>query len=65
MLLAVPETQCSVPSAYWSTVEAEPVLKNIKVVREDVTQEQHPEPILAQAPEREQDFFVVPVIIEK
>lgn len=39
--------------------------KNINVVREDVTQEQHPEPILAQAPEREQDFFVVPVIIEK
>jgi aspartyl-tRNA(Asn)/glutamyl-tRNA(Gln) amidotransferase subunit C len=39
--------------------------KNINIVREDVQQRGDIEAILAQAPEREEDFFVVPVIIEK
>ena len=40
------------------------VLKNSNVEREDVMVQPNPEPIRAQAPEREGDFFVVPVIIE-
>jgi aspartyl-tRNA(Asn)/glutamyl-tRNA(Gln) amidotransferase subunit C len=40
------------------------LLKNQNVERKDIVQPCHPEPILAQAPEREGDFFVVPVIIE-
>lgn len=39
--------------------------KNQNVERQDIIQPCNPEPILAQAPEREGDFFVVPVIIEK
>lgn len=40
------------------------ILKNSNVEREDIIQPCNPQPILAQAPEREGDFFVVPVIIE-
>ena len=40
------------------------LLKNQNIEREDSIQPCTPEPILAQAPEREGDFFVVPVIIE-
>ena len=39
--------------------------KNINVFREDVVDTTDYEPILAQAPEREEDFFVVPRIIEQ
>ena len=41
-----------------------PTLKNINMEREDIVVPTDPEPIRAQAPEREGDFFVVPVIIE-
>ncbi|HLC06713.1 MAG TPA: Asp-tRNA(Asn)/Glu-tRNA(Gln) amidotransferase subunit GatC [Candidatus Babeliales bacterium] len=40
------------------------LLKNSNIERDDTIQQCNPEPILAQAPEREGDFFVVPVIIE-
>lgn len=42
----------------------QPSHKNVNVVREDVVVFTHPESFLAQAPEREGDFFVVPKIIE-
>ncbi len=42
-----------------------PSLKNNNVEREDIVIPTNPEPIRAQAPEREGDFFVVPVIIEQ
>lgn len=41
-----------------------PLLKNCNIEREDVVIPTDPQTILAQAPEREGDFFVVPVIIE-
>jgi aspartyl-tRNA(Asn)/glutamyl-tRNA(Gln) amidotransferase subunit C len=41
-----------------------PVLKNSNVEREDIAVACSPEPIRDQAPEREGDYFVVPVIIE-
>lgn len=40
------------------------VIKNRNIEREDTIQECHPQALLAQAPEREDNFFVVPVIIE-
>lgn len=39
-------------------------LKNCNVERDDIVIPTDPQTILAQAPEREGDFFVVPVIIE-
>ena len=44
-------------------VDAE-LLKNENVERDDIVASCNPQSILAQAPEREGDFFVVPVIIE-
>lgn len=41
-----------------------PSLKNSNIEREDIVMPTDPQAILAQAPEREGDFFVVPVIIE-
>ncbi|HEX4068734.1 MAG TPA: Asp-tRNA(Asn)/Glu-tRNA(Gln) amidotransferase subunit GatC [Candidatus Babeliales bacterium] len=41
-----------------------PTLKNKNVEREDIVIPTDVQPILAQAPEREGDYFVVPVIIE-
>lgn len=41
-----------------------PSLKNSNVEREDIVIPTDSQAILAQAPEREGDFFVVPVIIE-
>ena len=41
-----------------------PTLKNSNVERDDIIIPTDPQTILAQAPEREGDFFVVPVIIE-
>ena len=40
------------------------ILKNSNIEREDSIQPCNSQTILAQAPEREGDFFVVPVIIE-
>lgn len=42
----------------------EPSTKQNNVFREDVVVLQDPEPILAQAPEREGNYFVVPKILE-
>jgi Asp-tRNA(Asn)/Glu-tRNA(Gln) amidotransferase C subunit len=42
----------------------EPPVKNVNVFREDVIVQTDPEPILAQAPEREGNYFVVPRILE-
>lgn len=44
--------------------EQEPSSKNINVFREDVVIRTDYEPILAQAPVREETYFVVPVILE-
>jgi aspartyl-tRNA(Asn)/glutamyl-tRNA(Gln) amidotransferase subunit C len=41
-----------------------PIQKNRNIERDDVVIPTDPQTILAQAPEREGDFFVVPVIIE-
>lgn len=38
--------------------------KNCNIVREDVVVRTDPEPLLSQAPEREQNYFVVPMILE-
>jgi len=42
----------------------EPLNKNVNVFREDVIVQVQPETILAQAPEREDDYFVVPAILK-
>lgn len=42
----------------------EPCGKNVNVFREDLVVKQDPKPILAQAPERAGNYFVVPKIIE-
>lgn len=42
----------------------EPSIKNVNVFREDVVVAINPETILCQAPEREENFFIVPAIIE-
>lgn len=38
--------------------------KNVNVFREDVVQPCDPAPILANAPKREENYFVVPVVLE-
>lgn len=38
--------------------------KNVNVMRDDVVIPTNPQPLLAKAPEREDDFFVVPKILE-
>jgi len=43
----------------------EPSNKNVNVFREDVVGKSDSEQILSQAVEREENYFVVPVIIEK
>jgi len=42
----------------------EPSTKKVNVFREDVIAKSDPEAILACAPEREQDYFVVPAVLE-
>ncbi len=42
----------------------EPSTKNVNIFRDDLVIPQDPEPILAQAPEREGNYFVVPVILD-
>jgi aspartyl-tRNA(Asn)/glutamyl-tRNA(Gln) amidotransferase subunit C len=46
-----------------ATDAEEPSTKLVNMFREDVVIKTDSEPILSQAPEREGDFFVVPVII--
>jgi aspartyl-tRNA(Asn)/glutamyl-tRNA(Gln) amidotransferase subunit C len=41
-----------------------PKLKNCNIFREDIVIRTDPKPILSQAPECEQNYFVVPVILE-
>ncbi len=48
-----------------ATSMKEPSTKQVNVFRDDLVVSQDPEPILAQAPEREGNYFVVPVILEK
>ncbi len=43
----------------------EPSIKNVNVFREDVVVKSDPEPILSCSPQREEDYFVVPAILEK
>jgi aspartyl-tRNA(Asn)/glutamyl-tRNA(Gln) amidotransferase subunit C len=47
-----------------ATSMQEPSTKQVNVFRDDLVVPQDPEPILAQAPEREGNYFVVPVILE-
>lgn len=42
----------------------EPVTKNINIMRPDVTIACNSEPLLQRAPEREGNFFVVPMILD-
>ena len=42
----------------------EPSDKNVNVFREDVVVRVAPETILCQAPEREDDYFIVPAILK-
>jgi aspartyl-tRNA(Asn)/glutamyl-tRNA(Gln) amidotransferase subunit C len=42
----------------------EPSMKNVNVMRRDVVILQNPAPILAQAPERAGNYFVVPMILD-
>ncbi len=47
-----------------ATMVSEPSTKQVNVFRDDLVIPQDPAPLLAQAPEREGNFFVVPVILE-
>lgn len=42
----------------------EPSTKNVNVIRKDLSIAQNPAPILAQAPVREGNYFVVPMILD-
>ncbi len=47
-----------------ATTLQEPSTKQVNVFREDVVITQDPEPLLARAPEREGNYYVVPAILE-
>ena len=47
-----------------SGVSQQAPIRNINVMREDVVIPSDPERLLAQAPEREGNYFVVPAILE-
>lgn len=47
-----------------SGVSQEAPVRNVNVFREDVAVPSDPEPILAQAPEREGAYVIVPAILE-
>ncbi len=47
-----------------ATMVEEPCTKNVNIFRDDIVISQDPEPIMAQAPEREGNYFVVPVILD-
>lgn len=46
-------------------MEEQPSNRNINFFREDVVMQENSQDVLARAPEREEDFFVVPSILEK
>lgn len=48
----------------FSDEKQEPSTKNVNVFREDIVSVSDSAAILKRAPEREEDFFVVPAIIE-
>lgn len=48
----------------FATELAEPSTKQVNVFRDDVVVPQNPEPLLALAPEREGNYFVVPAILD-
>ncbi len=41
-----------------------PSIKNVNVFRKDITEPQSPDVLLAQAPEKADRFFVVPMILD-
>jgi aspartyl-tRNA(Asn)/glutamyl-tRNA(Gln) amidotransferase subunit C len=45
-------------------LDEQPSYKNINVMREDVVASSYPEIILSRAPEREENYFVVPRILD-
>lgn len=47
-----------------SGVSQEAPLRNVNVFRQDIATQGNPQELLAQAPEREGDYFVVPAIID-
>lgn len=47
-----------------SGVSQESPVRNINVMREDIAEASNPEILLAQAPEREGNYFVVPAILD-
>jgi aspartyl-tRNA(Asn)/glutamyl-tRNA(Gln) amidotransferase subunit C len=47
-----------------SAEQQEPSVQNVNVFRDDLVQSADASAILKRAPEREEDFFVVPAIIE-
>lgn len=55
--------QCVIDAAGQEGAEM-PAEKNVNVFRADVSVPQNPEPILAQAPERIDRYFVVPKILD-
>ena len=42
----------------------EPLTKNVNMFREDVVVKTNPELVLSRAPEREENFFVVPAVLQ-
>lgn len=49
---------------YVSNLEEQPSNRNVNIFRDDISQPSSPEAILSRAPEREENFFVVPSILE-
>lgn len=49
---------------YVSNLEEQPSNRNVNIFREDVAISTDPESVLSRAPEREENFFVVPSILE-
>ncbi len=45
-------------------LDDQPSNRNVNFLREDVVVKQSPEPILDRAPEREENYFVVPKILD-
>ena len=45
-------------------LDNQPSNRNVNFLREDVVVKQSPEPILGRAPEREENYFVVPKILD-
>ncbi len=47
-----------------ATMIEEPSTQNVNIFREDLVVPQHPQQILIQAPERIDNYFVVPMILD-